>query len=75
MGEVLHFEKCKTTKNVCYLTHFTPLKQTQAFSFLSLASFAKTINSVHHASIWVVAMQARLHAAEMYGVIWPLSID
>lgn len=75
VGEVLHFEKCKTTKNVCYLTHFTPLKQTQAFSFLSLASFAKTINSVHHASIWVVAMQARLHAAEMYGVIWPLSID
>lgn len=62
-------------QNVCYLTHFTPLKQKQTFSFSSLASFTKTINSVYQAPSWVVVMQAWLHPAETYGFIWHLSID
>lgn len=72
VGEVLLFVFSKTTK---YLTHFTPLKQKQTFSFSSLAFFAKTINSVHQALIWVLVMQAWWHVAETYGFIWHLSID
>lgn len=59
----------------CFCCLFFALKQKHTFSFSSLVSFAKRINSVHQTAIWVFVMQAWLHASETYGFIWHLSID